>query len=134
MKTITPKEVLEILHIVKESKIEELRLEVGNLKIHAKKSAGEKDAPPPSPQNLRLIAAPRLGFFRQASRPDDPPLVNRGRWVREDSPVGFIQVLEKLYPIPAGVRGRIAQVCVEDGKMVEYMQPLFLVDDSQEKE
>jgi biotin carboxyl carrier protein len=115
---------------------------VGNLKIHAKKSTGEKDSLPmeissgaiPSPQNLRLIAAPRLGFFRQASRPDDPPLVNPGQWVREDSPVGFIQVLEKLYPIPAGVRGRIAQVCAEEGKMVEYMQPLFLVEDSQEKE
>jgi len=142
MKTITHKEVLEILNIVKDSKIEELRLEVGNVKFHARKSAREKDVPPreissegiPGPKNLRLIMAPRLGFFRQAVNPGDPPLVNRGQEVREDSPVGFIQVLEKMYPLPAGFRGRIEQICAEDGKMVEYRQPLFLVEENQGKE
>ena len=142
MKTITQKYVLEFLNILKDSNIEELRLELGNSKFHAKKSSGEKDIPPveisseaiPGHKNLRLIMAPRLGFFRQAANPDDPPLVKCGQWVREDSPVGFIQVLEKIYPIPAGIQGRIAQICVEDGKMVEYRQPLFLVEENQGKE
>ena len=141
MKTITQKYVLEFLNILKDSRIEELRLELGNSKFHAKKSSVEKDAPPlvifseaiPNSQNPRLILAPRLGFFRQAANPDDPPLVKCGQWVREDSPIGFIQVLEKLYPIPAGIQGRIAQICVADGKMVEYGQPLFLVEENQGK-
>jgi len=142
MKTITQKHVLEFLNILKDSRIEELRLELGNSKFHAKKSSVEKDVPPlvifseaiPNPQNPRLVLAPRLGFFRQAANPDDPPLVKCGQRVREDSPIGFIQVLEKIYPIPAGIQGRIAQICVEDGKMVEYGQPLFLVEENQGKE
>jgi biotin carboxyl carrier protein len=142
MKTITQKHVLEFLNILKDSRIEELRLELGNSKFHAKKSSAEKDLPPlvifseaiPNSQNPRLILAPRLGFFRQAANPDDPPLVKCGQRVREDSPIGFIQVLEKIYPIPAGIQGRIAQICVEDGKMVEYGQPLFLVEENQGKE
>jgi acetyl-CoA carboxylase biotin carboxyl carrier protein len=142
MKKITQKEVLEILNIVRDSKIEELHLEVGNIKFHARKSAREKDVPPMEisseaismSKSLRLIMAPRLGFFRQAANPGDPPLVNRGQEVREDSPVGFIQVLEKMYPIPAGFRGRIAQIWAEDGKIVEYREPLFLVEENQGKE
>jgi biotin carboxyl carrier protein len=142
MKTITQKEVLEILNIVQESRIEELRLEVGNLKFHARKSTSKKEVPPkeipseaiPGKKQLRPIVAPRLGFFRQAANPGDKPLVNLGQWVEEDSPVGFLQVLEKSYPIPAGVRGRIEQIRAEDGKLVEYMQPLFLVAENQEKE
>ncbi len=88
------KDVLEFLNILKDSNIEELRLELGNSKFHAKKSSGEKDVPPvaisseaiPGHKNLRLIMAPRLGFFRQAANPDDPPLVKCGQWVREDAP------------------------------------------------
>jgi biotin carboxyl carrier protein len=30
--------------------------------------------------------------------------------------------------IKAGVRGRIARICAEDGQMVEFKQTLFLVE------
>jgi biotin carboxyl carrier protein len=30
--------------------------------------------------------------------------------------------------VKAGVRGRIAQICAEQGQMVEYHQTLFLVE------
>jgi acetyl-CoA carboxylase biotin carboxyl carrier protein len=39
----------------------------------------------------------------------------------------------KLFsPLTAGVAGTIAEVLIEDAQMVEYDQPIFLVDPSQD--
>jgi biotin carboxyl carrier protein len=53
--------------------------------------------------------------------------------VEEKDVVGFIQVLGKTFPVPADVRGIVERVCAEDGKMVEFNQPLFLVAEGREK-
>ncbi len=141
MNRITAKEVLEILNRVRQSRIEKITLEMGRFTFHARKSAPPKESPPAEfcpepnagPPAARLILAPRLGFFRQAAHPGDLPLVKLNQCVAEDTPVGFIQVLEKMHPVPAGIQGRIVQICVADGKMVEYREPIFLVEENREK-
>ena len=141
MNRITAKEVLEILNKVKQSRIEEITLEMGRFTFQARKSTPPKESPPAEiypdpiagPPTARLILAPRFGFFRQAVHPGDLPLVKLNQCVEEDTPVGFIQVLEKMDPVPAGIQGRIVRICVADGKMVEYREPLFLVEESREK-
>ncbi len=138
MSRITHPEVLEILNRMKQSRIEELTLEMGTFKFHAGKSLREKESHliEISPRrigdlkNPRPIFAPWLGFFRQALHPGDPPLVTLGQCVEEETPVGFIQVLEKMHPVPAGVKGRIVRICAAEGKMVEYRKALFLVEES----
>jgi acetyl-CoA carboxylase biotin carboxyl carrier protein len=141
MRTKTAQEILELMDAIKQSGVQELRLEMPGFKFHAiKNSLSEPPLPADgslegarSRNDLRPIVAPRLGFFRRAEKPGTPFLAGPGQKVQEKDVVGFIQVLEKIYSVPSGVRGIIERISVEDGEMVEFNQPLFLVADSQEK-
>jgi len=136
MKKLDYDDVHQIFNLMKESKLEEIRLEFGNLKIDLKKSASRPPvagAPPFSaeePQSLNLVpvTAPMLGLFFRRSKPEDPPLVNPGQEVRAEDVVCFIEVLKDRHPVKSGVRGRIKQVCARDGQLVEFKQPLFLLE------
>jgi biotin carboxyl carrier protein len=141
MRTKTAQEIFELMDAMKKSGVQELRLEMPGFKFHAVKTSLSESPLPADvslegarPRNdLRAIVAPRLGFFRRAEKPEIPFLAGLGQKVQEKDVVGFIQVLEKIYPVPSGVRGIIERICAEDGKMVEFNQPLFLVGDSREK-
>jgi biotin carboxyl carrier protein len=142
VRTKTENEIFELMDILKKSGIGELHLEMPGFKFHGiKDSQGEPSRPveissgaSPSWNELRTIIAPRLGIFRQAEKPGAPFLAGPGQKVGETNVVGFIQVLEKAYPVFSGVRGIIERICAEDGKMVEFNQPLFLVVDNREKD
>jgi biotin carboxyl carrier protein len=47
--------------------------------------------------------------------------------VEEDTTVALIEVMKLFNPVQAGLRGRIHKICVDNGSLVEYGQPLFLV-------
>ena len=129
-------DVHQIFKVINESNFEQVRLEFGNLKIDLKKSASSPPvagAPPfsaeePKSLNLVPVTAPMLGLFFRRSKPEDPPLVNPGQEVREEDVVCFIEVLKDRHPVKSGVRGRIKQVCARDGQLVEFKQPLFLLE------
>ena len=136
MKELSYDDVHQIFKLMKESKFEELRLEFGNLKLHLKKSALSAGVPPPAPlaaegskaKGFVPITAPMLGIIFRSSKPGDPPLAETGQEVREEDVVCFIEVLQQRHPVKSGVRGRIKQICVQDGQMVEFKQTLFLVE------
>jgi acetyl-CoA carboxylase biotin carboxyl carrier protein len=79
-------------------------------------------------QGLNPIKAPILGTFYRTPKPGAPPYVEVGSVVNEDDPVGIIEVMKLFNTVKAGVRGRIAQICAEQGQMVEFQQTLFLVE------
>jgi acetyl-CoA carboxylase biotin carboxyl carrier protein len=86
-------------------------------------------------QGLIPIKAPMLGTFYRTSKPGVPPYVDVGSLVNEDEPVCIIEVMKLFNTVRAGVRGRIAQICAEQGQMVEFQQILFLVEKiSEEKD
>jgi len=77
--------------------------------------------------NLVAIEAPLLGIFYRRSEPGAPPYVEVGSMVDEQTTVALIEVMKLFKPVAAGVRGRIEKICVENGALVDYLQPLFLV-------
>lgn len=77
---------------------------------------------------LMAIRAPMLGTFYRTPKPGAPPYVEVGSWVNEDDPVCIIEVMKLFNTVKAGIRGRISQICAEQGQMVEYHQTLFLVE------
>ena len=85
-------------------------------------------------EGLTPIKSPMLGTFYQAPKPGAPPFVQVGQVVSEDDTVCIIEVMKLFNTIKAGVRGRIAKVCVENAQMVEFQQTLFLVEEGAEKE
>jgi acetyl-CoA carboxylase biotin carboxyl carrier protein len=79
-------------------------------------------------QGLMPIIAPMLGTFYRTPKPGAPPYVEEGSMVNEDDPVCIIEVMKLFNTVKAGVRGRIVQICAEQGQMVEFQQTLFLIE------
>ena len=69
-----------------------------------------------------------LGTFYKAPAPGEPPFVEVGTEVDEDTTVCIIEVMKLFSTIKAEKRGRVTRVSVEDGALVEYGQVLFLLD------
>jgi acetyl-CoA carboxylase biotin carboxyl carrier protein len=73
------------------------------------------------------IRAPMVGTFYTSPSPGAPPYVQVGDIVAEHSIVGIIEVMKVMKSIEAGVVGRISAILVENGKFVQYNEPLFLI-------
>ena len=122
-------DVREILRIIDESDLDELRIETGELSLHVVKGG----AVPPalaaqiSEEASDVIASPMLGTFYRAPAPGAAPFVDVGSTVDPDTLVCIIEVMKMMNSVHAGVSGTIAEVCVENGEPVEYGAPLFLV-------
>jgi acetyl-CoA carboxylase biotin carboxyl carrier protein len=72
------------------------------------------------------INSPMVGTFYRSTAPGEKALANIGDSVGENSIVCIIEAMKVMNEIkPEGVRGTIARVLVEDGKPVQYGQPLF---------
>jgi acetyl-CoA carboxylase biotin carboxyl carrier protein len=141
--TLTDEDVREILRIIDESSLDELRIETDGFALHVLKGGrgGETVAPRPAkaqPQSedpkvnpesngLATIDSPMLGTFYRAEGPGKSPLVEVGTEVEPDSIVCIIEVMKMMNSIPAGVSGTIVEVCSENAELVEYGEPLFRV-------
>lgn len=144
-------EILELLKALNESKFDELRLEMPGFKLVLTKGVKEEHrAPlngdshhlnevpaPPEPEEaqgpedlegLVAVRSPILGIFYRAPKPGAPPFVEVGATVGAEDTVCLIEVMKLFNTVAAGVAGRIARVCAENGAMVEFGQVLFLIE------
>ena len=125
-------DVREILRLIDESDVEELRVETEAFSLYVRRgetSAVADDA----------AAGPRsAGRRRHDLRADDrhvlpcgsagrAPYVDLGARVEPDTVVCLIEVMKMMNPIPAGVGGTIVEVCATNADPVEYGAPLFRV-------
>lgn len=96
-----------------------------------------QSAPAPQPQLPQTqqtaeeveveIKSPMIGTFYRAPSPESAPYVEVGSEVNPDTIVCIIEAMKVMNEIKAEVRGRITKVLVENGKPVEFGQPLFKV-------
>jgi len=71
------------------------------------------------------INSPMVGTFYRAAAPGEKSFANVGDVVDENSNVCIIEAMKVMNEIKAETRGTIARILVEDGKPVQYGQPLF---------
>ncbi|WP_040951344.1 acetyl-CoA carboxylase biotin carboxyl carrier protein [Gorillibacterium massiliense] len=81
----------------------------------------------PDTSNLHRIVSPMVGTFYQSPAPDSPVFVNIGSKVTEKSVVCIVEAMKLMNEIEAEVKGEIVEILVDNGQLVEYGQPLFLV-------
>lgn len=140
-------DVREILRIIDESDLDELRVETEGFRLHVLRGEAAKHAPSPAPDAsappqaearppsrapqpasaTRTIAAPMLGTFYVADGPGQDPFVKAGDRVEPQTVVGIIEVMKMMNSVRAGVAGTIVEVCAGDGEQVEEGEPLFRV-------
>ncbi|MED4410000.1 acetyl-CoA carboxylase biotin carboxyl carrier protein [Bacillus licheniformis] len=77
--------------------------------------------------NFHKITSPMVGTFYASSSPEADPYVTVGSKVTESSVVCIVEAMKLFNEIEAEVEGEIVEVLVENGQLVEYGQPLFLV-------
>lgn len=76
---------------------------------------------------LHKITSPMVGTFYASPKPDADPYVTIGSKVKENTVVCIVEAMKLFNEIEAEVKGEIVDVLVENGQLVEYGQPLFLV-------
>jgi acetyl-CoA carboxylase biotin carboxyl carrier protein len=134
---LSEEDVREILRIIDQSEVEELRIEVSGFSLHVRKTATSPPAggdradarsPAAAPGGAaQIVEAPMLGTFYRSEAPGEPPLVAVGDHLEPDSVVCLIEVMKLMNHVQAGVSGTVADVLAEDGALVEFGQPLFAV-------
>jgi acetyl-CoA carboxylase biotin carboxyl carrier protein len=88
---------------------------------------GETPAATPAKEaeKLREIVSPMVGTFYSAASPDSPTYVSVGQEVTEDTVVCIIEAMKVMNEIKAETRGVIAEIVAENGKPVQFGQPLY---------
>ena len=65
-------------------------------------------------------------FYTRPS-PGEPPFVEVGDEVEEDTVVCLLEIMKCFRSIPAGVKGTVEKVLVESGDMVEKGDAVILI-------
>jgi acetyl-CoA carboxylase biotin carboxyl carrier protein len=81
----------------------------------------------PVASNLVPIVSPMVGTFYLANAPGAAQYVNVGDKVNSRSVVCIIEAMKLMNEIEAEVSGEVVEILVDNGQLVEYGQPLFLV-------
>ena len=144
--TLTAKEVAEILRILEESSFDQLSLEMNGVKLNLQRGSAARSisdsapsffpppnsplqrAPtPPSEPGLQEIPSPLVGIFYVAPKPGEPPFVELGSRVEEETVIGIIEVMKLMHTVNAGLKGEVAEILVKNGAAVEYGEILMRV-------
>ncbi|MGB2606133.1 MAG: biotin/lipoyl-containing protein [Candidatus Sulfotelmatobacter sp.] len=144
--TLTAKDVAEIMRILEESTFDELTLEMDGVKLKLQRGSAvpqvpdpqptpaappnsslQPEAKPPSEPGLLEITAPLLGILYIAPKPGEPPFVELGSKVVEETVVGIVEVMKLMHTVRAGVKGEVVEILVKNGEAVEYGKVLMRV-------
>lgn len=90
-------------------------------------SPSESATPPTDKVPTAEVTAPVLGVFYGRPSPDAAPFVTVGDVVTADTTVAIVEVMKLMNQVSAGVAGTITEICVSDGELVEFGQPLFRI-------
>lgn len=87
-------------------------------------------APPSSPPNEpkhHLIKSPMVGTFLRAPK-GRPPMITEGDEVASGDRLGLVEAMQVPKDVISSVKGRVLKVLVENGRPVEYGQPIFEIE------
>jgi acetyl-CoA carboxylase biotin carboxyl carrier protein len=73
------------------------------------------------------IRSPIVGTFYRAPAPDAGPYVQVGDIITKGSVLCIVEAMKLMNEIESDVDGRVVKILVENGKPVEFGQPLFLI-------
>ncbi len=146
--TLTAKDVAEIMRLLEQSSFDNLSLEIDGVKLNLQRGSAalirESAVPvpsvqsqpkplqsaspkikPPSEPGLAEVASPLLGIFYRAPKPGEPPFVEVGSKVEDDTVIGIIEVMKLMNSVRAGVKGEVVEILAENAALVEYDEILL---------
>ncbi|WP_370224156.1 acetyl-CoA carboxylase biotin carboxyl carrier protein [Pararhodobacter marinus] len=147
MAELTRADIDEILKLVDGSEFDELKLEMGDLKLELRRRGANPSAPvaapAPAPAAAKTsepvaapivpesggteVPAPLLGTFWHAPRPGAAPFVKPGDTVQAETVIGIIEVMKLMNSVEAGIAGTVTEIAAPNGELVEHGQCLIRV-------
>jgi acetyl-CoA carboxylase biotin carboxyl carrier protein len=142
------KELKALLRLMEGADLEELEVQEGDKRVRLRRRTSVAPAPAHSPMfaqagttipagpavavadtsGLVPIQSPMVGTFYRSPAPGAEPYVKEGDPVRKGMVVCIVEAMKLMNEIESEVNGRLVKVVAENGKPVEFGQPLFLVD------
>lgn len=77
-------------------------------------------APAPTASNTISVEAPMVGVFYAAPSPGADPFVSVGSTVHVSDTLCIIEAMKLMNEVVAEADGTIAEICVQDGDLVEF--------------
>jgi acetyl-CoA carboxylase biotin carboxyl carrier protein len=143
---IDQKKLRSLLKVLEEGDVSEFEYEDENTRMRlvrggfavtapvvaaAPQPAAAEAAPAAAPAedaNVVVVTSPFVGTFYRAPSPEAPPFVEVGTKVREGQTLCIVEAMKLMNEIEADVSGTVVEILVDNGKPVEFEQPLFRVD------
>ncbi|RJQ33105.1 MAG: acetyl-CoA carboxylase biotin carboxyl carrier protein [Actinobacteria bacterium] len=142
-------QIKELIKALEQSEVGEVTVEEAGVKITVRKSgavpvvssvisqaesSGEiEEAPsaaagPDYPAEWKPVLAPMVGTFYRASSPDADPFIEEDHEVQVGQTLCILEAMKLMNEIEAEEKGIIRAILVENGKPVEFGQPLFMYE------
>ena len=146
------KEIREIINLMNENDLSEIELEREGTKVKIKKTQGDlpeivRRQPPNYSIETQVVAqpgaggekvagnsrrkgikSPMVGTFYRAPSPETPSFIEIGQTVEVGQVVCIVEAMKLMNEIKSEVRGKIAEIHIENAQAVEFGQTLFSVE------
>ncbi len=138
-------QIRELAKIANENNLESIELQSDNMILKIKMHSGttenchapkgeqrtydvikEPAAEAPGPFTHE-VKSPMVGVFYAAPSPDAQPYVTVGTKVKKGDILCIIEAMKLMNEITSDRDGEIVRICVENGQVVEFAQPLFQI-------
>lgn len=140
------RQIRELAQIVRENGLSALEISENDNRIRIECARGEVVVAAPAPvqvpameapaqvireeasvdfNRVHEIKSPMVGVFYASPSPDAKPFVEIGQKVKKGDVVCIIEAMKLMNELTADQDGEVVDVCVNNGDVVEYGQPLF---------
>ena len=75
-----------------------------------------------------VVRAPSLGTFYRSPKPGSPPYCEAGQAIGSQQELGLLEVMKLFTTVRSGVAGTVREILAKDEEMVEFDQPLFVIE------
>lgn len=139
------KKINDLIKLFEDSKLDELSLELKDLKITMKNNSNvakphiqyiqdveTRDLKPQKAETAEegtWITAPFVGTYYAASSENAKPYVEVGQQVKEGDVLFILEAMKVMNEIKANKNGKVLKINAQNGVMVEYGQNLILLGD-----
>lgn len=83
-----------------------------------------------SKKKLIPVVSNMIGLFYSKPSPAEAPFVKVGDDIKAGQVVCIIETIKLMNKITSEVSGKVAEICIEDGKPVEYGQVIMYVEEN----
>ncbi len=150
------KQIKFIIQFISKLNINEVKIQIENVKIYVKKNNDNKDYNLISSlykksnnnyenfsdlknikkrnsdnyknKNYLTIKSPMIGIFYRKPNPDEKPFVEIGDKIEIGMKVCVIEAMKLFNDIESEISGKLVKVLVKNATPVDYDQPLFLLE------